>query len=586
MWLLAALWLFANAADTLGIGGRPWYGFWDSVLLPGDRAYTVVIEGVVPGGTADRAGMRDGDRVNLREQTLDGMVAVVYQPFTLRSTPLTFHRGASTYTAHVVANTIWEISFWPLIGYLPILISGIWFLVCALFIAVRKWWSSEGRYLTLILLLMIPGFATGATAIIVTPDSRLTALMALVTYSCALAALALLVRLSSSIGVRSRWRRVLELIAYAAIVLLWMNHIVSYFDILALRFDPTKANYSSGGVAPYDLIVTVLVVPVMVAAVSQTAASERPRSAWLLLPLSIALLIAGFLSYFSALVLNWYAENALQLLSASSVLLGALLVTYAVLKQRVLDFEFIIGRTLVVAAVSAIVVAAFVLLEWFLGTVLVGVSHTTGLVANAALALVLGVSLSYIHKRVDQFVDAVLFRKRHEDERALVEFSKEAAYVTEPGVLLDTTLEKLRRHTDARNATILLEEGGCYSLVRSFGGDSAVTVSGNDEAILSLKAWHKPLDPHHYATSLRGALALPIVARGRLLGILLLGERAGGEAYAPDEVEALLQLAHGVGSALDSLSARLDGVQEQFQEILSQFRAIADTLTLALERRN
>ncbi|HKE36253.1 MAG TPA: hypothetical protein VKB39_02415, partial [Candidatus Baltobacteraceae bacterium] len=78
MWLLAALWLLANAADTLGLGGRPWYGFWDAVLMPGDRAYTMVIEGIVPGGTADRAGMHDGDAISLRDQTLDGIVAAVY----------------------------------------------------------------------------------------------------------------------------------------------------------------------------------------------------------------------------------------------------------------------------------------------------------------------------------------------------------------------------------------------------------------------------------------------------------------------------------------------------------------------------
>jgi hypothetical protein len=45
-----------------------------------------------------------------------------------------------------------------------------------------------------------------------------------------------------------------------------------------------------------------------------------------------------------------------------------------------------------------------------------------------------------------------------------------------------------------------------------------------------------------------------MVSRGRLLGVLLLGERVGGEAYAPDEVEALSQFAHGVGSAIDALS--------------------------------
>jgi len=52
---------------------------------------------------------------------------------------------------------------------------------------------------------------------------------------------------------------------------------------------------------------------------------------------------------------------------------------------------------------------------------------------------------------------------------------------------------------------------------------------------------------------MRGDLAVPMVARGHLVGILLFGERASGEAYAPDEIDALSEFAHGVGSALDGL---------------------------------
>jgi hypothetical protein len=92
--------------------------------------------------------------------------------------------------------------------------------------------------------------------------------------------------------------------------------------------------------------------------------------------------------------------------------------------------------------------------------VLSGVSHLTGLVANAALALVLGVSMSYIQKRVDAFVDTVFFRKRHDDERALLDFSKEAAYVTEANELLDQAIERVQRHTDARSGVLLLDGSG------------------------------------------------------------------------------------------------------------------------------
>jgi signal transduction protein with GAF and PtsI domain len=86
-----------------------------------------------------------------------------------------------------------------------------------------------------------------------------------------------------------------------------------------------------------------------------------------------------------------------------------------------------------------------------------------------------------------------------------------------------------------------------------------------------VKAWHKPLDPHHYQSSLRGALAVPMLARGRLLGVILLDERPTGEAYAPDEVDAMMHVAHGVASALDGLDAPpLDGdIRSRLDEIRS-----------------
>lgn len=180
-----------------------------------------------------------------------------------------------------------------------------------------------------------------------------------------------------------------------------------------------------------------------------------------------------------------------------------------------------------------------------------------------------------VHKRVDTFVDSAFFRKRHEDERALLGFSKEAAYVTQPCALLDQAIVNIQRHTDARSAALLLDGSGCYETARSFGDDHS-NVSENDAAVLALKAWHKPLDPHRYVTELKGALAFPMIARGRLCGIILLGERTGGEAYAPDEIDALAAFAHGVGLALDSVSSSgtnekiantLDAILEELKEL-------------------
>ncbi|HEY5258176.1 MAG TPA: hypothetical protein VIJ12_07315, partial [Candidatus Baltobacteraceae bacterium] len=112
--------------------------------------------------------------------------------------------------------------------------------------------------------------------------------------------------------------------------------------------------------------------------------------------------------------------------------------------------------------------------------------------------------------------------------------------------------ECVREHTDATAVAILLDDDGSYRAVRHFGETSA-EVDADDAAILALKATHAPIDPHAYRTTLAGDLALPMVARGRLLGVVLCGVRESGEAYAPDEIEALHEVALGVGSALSAL---------------------------------
>ena len=60
--------------------------------------------------------------------------------------------------------------------------------------------------------------------------------------------------------------------------------------------------------------------------------------------------------------------------------------------------------------------------------------------------------------------------------------------------------------------------------------------------------------------------------------MLLPGERAGSEAYAPDEVAALSQFAHGVGSALDVVStdgrSRTEPYHETLELILDELRAL------------
>jgi hypothetical protein len=182
------------------------------------------------------------------------------------------------------------------------------------------------------------------------------------------------------------------------------------------------------------------------------------------------------------------------------------------------------------------------------------VSRTTSIALNVAVALVLGLSLRFIHTRVERFVDRVLFRKRHEDETALRTFAHEAAYITDKMRLLERTEETVKEHVDA--SAVWVAESADFD--------------SNDPAMVALRAWRKPIELHRYKTSIHGELAFPMISRGEVVGVLVCDSKPSGETYAPDEKEALCEVAHGVGAALDVLHTSHDGTQRQIVSRLSQ----------------
>jgi hypothetical protein len=553
--VVGAAWVAMTAADNFGLNGRPWFGWWDSYRSPAGPAFEMVFHTPRPGGATAVAGIRAGDIADMRDQTYLGRVTLLTQPIPTERIVLIIRRGAQTLSLSILGSTVWEGEpIWKFIAAAAPIVPGVWFLICAFLIAQRRAGSRDGRTLALALLGLVPAFLPQNAPVF--PNPTLTMLSGTLTLDLGLGALALVTWLGSRYGTRSRSRTVLTALAYAFLAFAAWAQAALWIGATTLRIDPVPYYWGAAGSTATVIAAVSAVLLASVAAVRSVEPLERSRAGWLLLPLPIAVL-GSTVAYFGPSASSWFFSLAFTIVGTVLLLAGALAVTYALLRRRVLDVGFVLSRTLAVAGVSLVVVVAFVLLEWALGTVLQGVSHATGLFANAALALVLGLSMRYIHRRVDSLVDSMIFRKRYEDEHALRAFAKEAGFITDTVALFDLTIATLRAHTDATGAALLLNGDGTYKSVRCYG-DVPTSAGENDPAILALKAWHEPVDPHRYRTALTGDLAVPVVARGQLHGVLLFEQRATGEAYAPDEIAALAQFAHGIGSAYDTLARRGD----------------------------
>ncbi len=110
----------------------------------------------------------------------------------------------------------------------------------------------------------------------------------------------------------------------------------------------------------------------------------------------------------------------------------------------------------------------------------------------------------------------------------------------------------------------------------SDGNGNYGDVSENDPAIVSLQTWHRKLDLHGIDTQFAGEFAYPMISRGRLIGALLLGPKRSQESYAPDESDAIEDLADHVAGVLDVLGRSASPDDAVLAELRSMQRALTD----------
>jgi len=248
-----------------------------------------------------------------------------------------------------------------------------------------------------------------------------------------------------------------------------------------------------------------------------------------------------------------------QVLFESTMFVLAAGLTYAVLRRRVIDIAFVLNRALVFAVVSGAVITFFLAFEWLVGMLFVNISPRTSYFVDAVAAILIGVFLRPLHARVDHSIDRVFFAKRHAAENALRHLATEIPFIRERSALLERIERDLTTYTDAALVAIYFREDpqGDFLLLRSTDAAPNTVpeiVDADDDAAVALAVDEAPVELHGRHTQMRGELAVPLAVRKLLVGMLVVGEKTSGEAYAPDELQSLRFLSGYLGTALASFS--------------------------------
>ncbi len=556
-----------------------WTGEPGWTLEPAGTPFVVDVASLTRNGPAARAGVRAGDRIDLRSLSFADRVLLVAAPVARRPLHVVVERQRRTFAVDVVPVSMplrWD--GW--IGYLIL----VWIAAFAALIAWRRPGLPEARLLSAALSCYV---AADALQFLTTPSPALDLLFSALNTGGVLGGimLGLLVRFTSRFGrPLGIARRLVDGLAYGGAALLALYGVVGAMTLGTAAADPVDFYYGLWGIG----IICGAQVAVVLSGACAIAGSrgwDRQRVSWAVLSIGTLLAATAVEIALNATVPTRDMQLATQAAVNVISIAAPVGLTYSVFSRRLLDVGFALNRAAVFSAVSVLLIGTFMTVEWALGGWLVNAGHVTSTAVGIALALGLGFSIRFVHGRVDRTVDRVLFRKRHQQEEALLRFAREAAFITEADALLQRTVSEVADHLEVSSAAILTDDrNGTFVPASSFGPPAAA-VGANDLALVAMRAAPEPVDLHLRASALRGEYAFPMTSRGVLVGVLVCGAKRSGDAYAPDERETLAKLAHEVGVALSILAAgRADveaailGLQDEFAALRAEVRLLADVL--------
>ena len=252
---------------------------------------------------------------------------------------------------------------------------------------------------------------------------------------------------------------------------------------------------------------------------------------------------------------------------------------YAIVRYRLMDVDLIFKRGVAYTLATAALVGAYFIV---IGSMAEAVhaklpsTGTAGLIAAIIITALLFEPLkNWIQKRVDQF----FYRTRYDYRRTLVEFGRELNSETDLSAMLVSVIDRLSRTLGVERLAIFLATGDQdqpFEMAKSFG-ISYETAAPLDLSFLVVER------PEHYwghvffdntrkalqeSASARETIArlnlnyyIPCTVQNRTIAVLGLGKTVAGDFLSSEDVELLETLAGYIGIAIQN--ARLYASLEQ-----------------------
>ena len=285
-----------------------------------------------------------------------------------------------------------------------------------------------------------------------------------------------------------------------------------------------------------------------------------------------------------------------------------LVISYAIVKHRLMDITFVIKKGVTYAYASFLLLVPLFLLVLYVQKSTFG--HISFPFSAAILFIIFIASYFFpqVKVKAERTIEQYIFKNKFDYKKTISNLSEAMVSILNINELCRKIITTTTEAMQVKTATIFIlhQEESCYKLYESIGVNEIKVVSSytnddpfftwlerHDEIIVreELERYGPDTEAGKAAKRLKemdGELCIPLVAKKKLIGIINLGMKGRGEMYTHEDIELLNTMSNQATVALENARLYEDLSRAKVQMQRADRLASLGTLTagLAHEIRN
>ena len=255
-------------------------------------------------------------------------------------------------------------------------------------------------------------------------------------------------------------------------------------------------------------------------------------------------------------------------------LANALIISYAILKYRLLDIRVVLRRGIAYSTISIVLTATYLMALYFIYS-LSQLTLQTSIVPAAILALIMALVFIPLRNFTQDRVDRIFYRHTYAYRTTLLDFSRRAASIIGLDKLSREMVHVITTALQARWGALLVPD----TVASEFRVEDVEWLTEDDKPLNLTIRQDSPLvsymikeeklfrremldvlpqakglweSEYEELRTLEVSLLCPVLTRGQLTSIIALGPKKNGGEYNDEEAELLLAMASGAAVAMEN----------------------------------